>query len=93
MTTTIIILAVYIVGCVLAYGKDMAISYELDEEFITNLPPETTKTEFILLIASTFSSYMGFIAALYSSKELGCTKYWFKWSKKDLWKQYYENQK
>lgn len=89
MTTTIVIVAVYLVGCVLAYGKAMAVIYEMDERFIARVLRNISKIRKIdnqILLMSFILSYIGFILSLYSSKKLRYTKYWFKWSKKELWK-------
>ena len=96
MTTTIIIVAVYLVGCVLAYGKAMAVIYEMDERFMARVLRNISKIRKIdnqILLICFILSYIGFILSLYSSKKLRYNKYWFKWSKKELWKKYYENQK
>lgn len=90
METILVILVIYIIGCILSYGRHYARMYEIDEDYINTLPPY--KDNSFTLLFSLFS-WVGFIAGIiiYFGDE---EKYFLKYSNKPLWDKYnkrYEN--
>lgn len=59
MTTIIIIL--YLIGCILSYGRFNASMYDIEEKFIEFIPP--TPNYLIVLIIS-LSSWIAFIGGI-----------------------------
>jgi phosphate starvation-inducible membrane PsiE len=85
MTTIIIIL--YLIGCILSYGRINASMYAIDEEFIKFIPP--TPAYLTISILSLFSWLM-FIAVIFVYFENN-EHYFFKWSYKPLWDEWNKN--
>lgn len=85
MTTIIIIL--YIIGCILSYGRLTASTYIIDEEFIKFIPP--TPAYLTISILSLFS-WLAFIAGIFVYFENN-EHYFFKWSYKPLWNEWNKN--
>lgn len=77
------IILIYLLGIIPAYGRINGSFYEIDERFIGDIRPWPVMPFYFL-------SWVAFIVGIiifFVNNE----KYFFKWSKKDLWKKYYEN--
>ena len=85
----LLIVLIYLIGCVLSFGRNRATFYEISEQYLdfpAVEPYQLDKFEFL----SAVLSWIGFIAGVWGYFE-DSEKYFFKWSKKPLWKKYHEN--
>lgn len=81
----LLIALIYLIGCVLSFGRSVASFYELDENY-----PELCPTQLGFEYFVTALSWLGFISGV-AIYRLNRERYFFKWSKKPLWKKYHEN--
>lgn len=83
----------YIVGCVLSYGRAMAILYGLFEKYSNNLP-KLEKEEMAFILSMTLLSWIGLISMGRTFLEQEhpdrpyLWKYDYKWSLKELRSKY-----
>lgn len=87
--TIIYIILIYLLGCILAYGRLYASFYEIDEEYLPTFKPEGMPTEIVLSILLSWITFIAGAIIFETNNE----KYMFKWSNKDLWKRYNEKNK
>lgn len=74
----IIGIIIYLIGCVLCFGRNNAGFYEIAEDFPI-LKPRSSKG----CIPFSFTSWFGFLI-LVIMYLIGNERYFFKWSRKDL---------
>lgn len=87
----ILTIIIYIIGCVLAYGKVNAFLYQLNEDYLPDIKPDyEINYEFGYIFIIIFS-WIGFLSTL-SVCIITKQKYFLKFcSMKKLWKIYYEH--
>ena len=78
-----IIILVYLLGCILVYGKIIGSEYEIEEDYIDLIPCEYfSGGDKSILILSAYSWTLFFAATIIYFKDK--EKYFFKWSFKPL---------
>lgn len=83
---TLIVILIYLLGCILAYGRLLGSFYKIEEEFIPFIEPDfTNHKEFIktmptLIIPVTFLSWFGFILGTIIYLSEGNYKYFLKYT-------------
>lgn len=89
-----ILIILYIIGCILAYGRVAASFYCIDRQFIESLEPEPLFSRpgvAVLVILVTLLSWAGFIMGIMQYC-MSNDYYFLKFSNKDLWEEYNKNQ-
>ena len=77
---TIIIITIYLIGCVLTYGRMLASEYEIDEYYIRTIPANPNYKFYIFY---SIFSWIGFISGILIYF-VDNQKYFLKFSYKDL---------
>lgn len=83
MNSPEVIMSIYLAGVLLSLPRLIASFYEIDEYYIEHLPPSGYHLEIVLSIFSWATVVAG-LALYFGRKE----KYFWKFSKKDLWRAY-----
>lgn len=83
MTATVIIITIYILGCILSYGRVFASFYEIEEKFYIEGVEPSLKGQQEFFIAVALLSWLGFFSgvSIYFSKG---EKYLLKYSLRKL---------
>lgn len=76
---------IYLVGCVLCYGRITGEEYGLEEKYLRSFAPTKAKMAMRLSLSSWFGFAVGVVIYLAAGSE-----YFFKWSKGDLWEKWFE---
>lgn len=85
--TTLLIIAIYLIGCVLAYGRLYASFYEIDENYISWISPmgiKNFKGFALFQISMSWVTFLSGVLIYFTDDE----KYFLKWSNKDLIERY-----
>ena len=86
----VIFIVIYLIGCILSFGRIFAFACEADKKCIKYVAPSNLSNWYIIILIVTLLSWVGFIVGvlIYIIDD---EHYFLKYHRLDLWEEYTEN--